>query len=89
MIQAAGRLRFQLKAPQTIRVGGERRRQYFDSDIAIETRVPRLIHFAHAARADGGDNLIRSQSRARRQCHGYFKPSTTCSSSSCCRKEYA
>ena len=38
-------------------------------DVAIEPRVARAIHFAHAASAEGGDNLVRTEARASGQGH--------------------
>jgi hypothetical protein len=33
----------------------------FDSDSAVEPRVARLPHFAHAARAEGREDLMRAE----------------------------
>ena len=44
-----------------LRVGGERLRQDLDGDVAIELRVARAIHLAHAAFAQLGEDLIRAE----------------------------
>jgi hypothetical protein len=41
--------------------------QQLDGDAAIETRVVGDIDFAHASRADGGQNLVGAEARARIQ----------------------
>ena len=38
--------------------------QDLDGDVAIEPRVPRLIDLAHAAGAEGGDDLVRAEASA-------------------------
>ena len=57
------------KACEPLAVGGERGRQDLDGDVALESWVARAIHLAHAACADGGDDLIRAEARAGRQTH--------------------
>ena len=50
-----------LKPRDPLRVGGERRGQDLDGDVAIEPRVPRPIHFAHPAGPEGGNDLVRAE----------------------------
>ena len=46
-----------LEAAAAIGVSGEAGRQDLDSDDAIEAGVPRLVHLAHAAGPNGGEDL--------------------------------
>ena len=39
-------------------------RQHLDRDGAIEPRVARFVDLAHAARAEGGEDFIRTESGA-------------------------
>ena len=58
--------------PQTdeaIGVGGKGRREDFDRDIAAEARIAGAVDLAHAAGADGGQDLIRAEMGAWRQGH--------------------
>ena len=41
-----------------------------DRDVAIQLRVARAIDLAHAARAEGGFDLIRTKESADRESHG-------------------
>ena len=66
-IQRGERFRFTLEAGHTLGVGRERVGQNLDRDVPIERRVARAIHFAHPARANQRDDLIRPDSRSRRQ----------------------
>src|SRR5690349_15772383 len=61
VIQRSRRLRFLLKSPEAFWVAGEGRRQNLDRNLAIEPRVARPIHLAHASGAGMRDNLIWSQ----------------------------
>jgi hypothetical protein len=53
-------LRFAKKPSRSISVAGEQVRQDFQSDIAIELRIARLIHLAHPTNADHRLDLVRS-----------------------------
>ena len=55
MIQRRDGLGFTLEALAELRGGN------FDGDVAIQTRVAGAIHFAHAARADGREDLVRTE----------------------------
>ena len=75
MVEHAGRARFLLETAQRIGVGRKIARQNFDRDVALQARVLRAIHLAHAARADGHENFVRTEQRARgkhgsESCHG-------------------
>ena len=69
MIERREHLRLALKSRDAIRVGGEQLGKNLDRDVAAQARVARSIHFAHAARADGGHNLVRADSRVWREGH--------------------
>ncbi|MBE3073715.1 MAG: hypothetical protein IMZ75_02035 [Actinobacteria bacterium] len=58
------RQRFALEPREGNRVRRQRLGQDLDRDVATEFRVPRPIDLAHAARADGGDDLIRPEAGA-------------------------
>ena len=45
------------------------RREYLDGDDAIEASVAGAINLSHAAGADGGLNLVRSEPISRNECH--------------------
>ena len=49
MVQRFERLRLALEAGDALRIAGERLGQDLDRHVAIELRVARAIHFAHAA----------------------------------------
>ena len=57
VIQRREHLRFALEAREPIRIARDRCRQDFDRDVAIQLRVAGAIDFAHAAGADGGQDL--------------------------------
>jgi hypothetical protein len=71
MVESRQRLRLPLEAGQPVGILGERLRQDLDRHVAIEARVLRAIDFAHAARADGGGDLIGTKTLARAQEHGF------------------
>ena len=47
-----------------LRVGGQRVGEDLDRDGAVEARVARLVHLAHAARADRGGDLVGAEAGA-------------------------
>ena len=61
MRERGDRLRLPLEAPRNSGVGGERRRQNLDRDVAIEPRVARPVDFAHPARAERRHDLVRAE----------------------------
>ena len=65
MRERGDRLRLALEARARGRIGGQRGRQNLEGDVAIEFGVPRPIDLAHPARADGGEDLVRTEARAR------------------------
>ena len=64
MIQRGEDLRFALEAREPLGIGDERVGQDLDGDVPLQPRVARAIDFAHAAGAEGDDDLIRAESRA-------------------------
>jgi hypothetical protein len=48
---------------------GERAETRLDGDQPIETRVSRLPNLTHAASAEGGKNLVRTEPRSWSQSH--------------------
>ena len=67
VVQRGDRPCFTLK-PLACQVGaGEPRRQHLDGDLAVEARVARAIDLAHAAGADGGDDLVPDRAECQRR----------------------
>ncbi len=63
MVQRRGGAGLLLEAPQPVGIGGERRRQHLDRDVAPEPRVAGAVDLAHAASAERADDFIRTESR--------------------------
>jgi hypothetical protein len=61
--------RFAVEPLAQLRVGGERTGQHLDRDGPIEPRIAGLVDLAHAAGADGRDDLVGSKACAGRQRH--------------------
>ena len=47
------------------------RSQNLDRDGAVQARVTRTVHLAHAAGTEGRDNLVGPEFGARHECHGF------------------
>jgi len=58
-----------LKADKPLRIMGQRSRKNLDRYITIELGVASAVNLAHAARTDGGEDLVRAQFVANRQGH--------------------
>ena len=69
MIERRNRARLLLESPQPFGIGGKGRRQNFDCDFAAQTRIPRPVHLAHAARAHRDKNFIGAKFRSGRETH--------------------
>ena len=67
--EAGERLHLALEARERVGIGGEGRGKHLDGDVAPEARVARPIDLAHAARADGCDDLVRAQAGAGAKRH--------------------
>jgi hypothetical protein len=61
VIKLCQHLGFALETSQPLGVVGERFGQYFDSHVAPELAVMRLIHFAHSACADGREHFKHAE----------------------------
>ena len=68
MIQRRGGERLPFEAMARHRVGNLTRED-FDGHLALQARVPSLVHLSHAARAEHRDNFVRADSRARGETH--------------------
>ena len=64
MIERREHLRLALESRDAIGIGGEEFGQNLDRDVAVQPRIARPIHLAHAACAEGGNDLVRAESRA-------------------------
>ena len=69
IVQRGNRARFLLEALPRFRIGGERAGEHLDGDRAIEPDVARAVDLAHAARADGAEDFVRTEARADGQRH--------------------
>ena len=70
MVEPAGGLGLLLEAAQALAIGGEALGQDLDRDLAVEARVLGSVDLTHAARPNGGKNLVRPEASAGRQQHG-------------------
>jgi hypothetical protein len=77
MIQLRDRPRLAVEPFAKLRVGGQRFGQDLDRDDAIEPRIASLIDLAHAARSDGGENLVRAEAgtggKGQTACRGLYE----------------
>ena len=64
--------RFPLEALTVLR-GGALLRQDLDRHGPVQARVPRLVHLAHSAGADCGEDLVRPEARSDGQGHGVLR----------------
>jgi hypothetical protein len=69
IVQRGDGARFLLDAVAGFGVGRERAGEHFDRDVAIEARVSRSVHFAHAARAKRRDDFVGTKTRPRFERH--------------------
>src|SRR6266850_6118072 len=69
MIQRREQMGLALEAREPLRIGGKQLGQDLDGDVAPELRVARTIHFAHAARAESGQDFVRAEEGAGCQGH--------------------
>ena len=60
-------LRLALEARERVRVVGDGRGQDLDGDVAVELRVARAIDLSHAACSERRQDLVRAESRPRRE----------------------
>ena len=67
MIQRREHLRFAPKPREPIGVDAEGLGKDLQRDVAPELRVPRAIHLAHPAGAQGREDVVRPESRPRHE----------------------
>jgi hypothetical protein len=70
MIERGNRLRFTVEALLHLRVVGEVRRKHLDGDRAVQPRIGRLVHLAHAAGTERPDDLVWSELDTGLERHG-------------------
>src|SRR5579871_2563935 len=78
MVQRTQDTGFAFKALQALGVTGERPWQYLDCHRTVETGVAGAIHFTHAARTNGSDNLIGPKPVTGSQLHEVSKYTVKC-----------
>ena len=71
MIQRREDFGFALEAREPIGIRGERGRQDLDGDLALQLRVGRPIHLAHAAFADLRGDFVDAETGAGREGQGW------------------
>ena len=69
MLEGGEGLRLALEPRETVRVGRNGLRENLERDIALEPRVVRSIDLSHAARSQGGDDLVRPNADTRTERH--------------------
>ena len=69
VVELRDRPRFPLEPLAAFGIVGEVRRQDLDGDGPVQPGVGRLVDLAHATRAIGGEDLVRSKTGARGECH--------------------
>src|SRR5207253_7200621 len=72
MIERGQHLRLALEACEAIGIERERVWDDLQRDVATELRIARAIHLAHAAGADGREDLVRTETGAGCESHRYF-----------------
>jgi hypothetical protein len=58
MIQRSERLGLALEAREAIGISGDELREHLDRHVAIQLRIARAIHFAHAADAERAQDAL-------------------------------
>ena len=69
VIQRGQDPRFATESGETFAVPGDIGAQHLDGDIALQLAVAGAVDLAHAAGAEGRENRVRAEARARRKCH--------------------
>jgi hypothetical protein len=67
MIQRREHFGFTLESRDPIRIGGDRRRQNLDGDIALQLGIRRAVDLSHAACADWRGDIVDAEARAEDQ----------------------
>src|SRR5882672_12276037 len=85
MVERGQHLRLALKACEAIGIERERLWDDLQRNVATELRIARAIDLAHAAGAEGGEDLIRAETASGCESHHYFVGTRRFSSSvQCC-----
>ena len=71
MLQRRDGARLALETLFQLRAGSQARRQNLDRDCAVESGIPRPIHFAHSARTQRKLDFVGAKFRARGQSHAW------------------
>ena len=69
MRERGDRFSLSLEPRAPIRIGGKRRWQDFDRDVAVEARVPGAIDLTHAARTEWAEDFVRAEASTGTQRH--------------------
>ena len=70
VVQRRNGLGFALEPLLQIGIGGDVLGQHLDGDGAVEPRVGGFVDLPHAARAEGGVDLVGAERGTRLECHG-------------------
>ena len=70
VIEGRNRARLALEPLAHLGTGGKRALNYLQRDDPFEARIFRLIDLAHPAGADGGENLVGTETSAGGERHG-------------------
>src|ERR1051325_2231192 len=84
MAQGGDALRLALQTGTAFRVAGSGLGKDLDGDVAFQARIPRAIHFPHAAGTESGEDFVRAETRAGGEGHAYFTGTRRFSSSNQC-----
>jgi hypothetical protein len=80
VIERRENLGLSLEPGDAIRIADDGIGEDLDRDVAIEPGIAGAVHLSHAAFAEGGQDFVRPESRAGRQCHraGLYRQSAWC-----------
>ena len=73
MRERGDRFSLSLEPRAPIRIGGKRRWQDFDRDVAVEARVAGAIDLTHTARTEWAKDFVRAEARPGLSAIGYFR----------------
>ena len=71
MVQRGQDLGFALQTGQPVGILRQGRRQHLDGYITVEIGVSGAVDLAHAAGAEGGEDLVGAEARADSQTHTF------------------
>jgi hypothetical protein len=74
MVERRKRVRFASEPHQSVGIRGKRGGQNLDGDVAVQAGIAGPEHFAHAARADSGNDLVRPDTHSPTERHGRIVP---------------